>query len=182
MKRDVLRTYSGAFAAVRTSAGNVECTDDVEHIFFKGVCRCFLCDTGFGVIEYAAFAGAGRTSVTASVATDATGKFASPEFKSLVGSHRFEFFDLIEAVCFHHFAFFADELVVDGVIFALASKATNYTSMEEINSFEKLSALVKDMTAHKAELGISGVFASTSLKSGEDWRFQTHLANLPIYY
>jgi raffinose/stachyose/melibiose transport system substrate-binding protein len=54
--------------------------------------------------------------------------------------------------------------------------------MDDINSFSKLSALVRDMTARKDELGIKGVFASTSLKSGEDWRFQTHLANLPIYY
>jgi raffinose/stachyose/melibiose transport system substrate-binding protein len=37
------------------------------------------------------------------------------------------------------------------------------------------------MTRNKAALGIDGVFASTSLKSGEDWRWQTHLANLPIY-
>ena len=66
--------------------------------------------------------------------------------------------------------------------FALSSKGTNFTSMDEIDSFEKLSALVRDMTAKKEEIGIKGVFASTSLKSGEDWRFQTHLANLPIYY
>jgi raffinose/stachyose/melibiose transport system substrate-binding protein len=38
------------------------------------------------------------------------------------------------------------------------------------------------MGAHKAELGIQGVFASTSFSPGEDWRWQTHLANLPIYY
>ncbi len=66
--------------------------------------------------------------------------------------------------------------------FALSGRATSYQSMDEINSFEKLSALVRDMTARKNELGIDGVFASTSLKSGEDWRYQTHLANLPIYY
>lgn len=66
--------------------------------------------------------------------------------------------------------------------FALSGRATSFSSMEEINTFEKLSALVKDMTARKGELGINGVFASTSLKSGEDWRYQTHLANMPIYY
>jgi raffinose/stachyose/melibiose transport system substrate-binding protein len=38
------------------------------------------------------------------------------------------------------------------------------------------------MTAKKDQLGIKGVFASTSLKPGEDWRWQTHLANVPIYY
>lgn len=38
------------------------------------------------------------------------------------------------------------------------------------------------MTAPKADLGIDGVFAATSLAPGEDWRWQTHLANLPLYY
>ncbi len=55
-------------------------------------------------------------------------------------------------------------------------------SMDEINNFDKLKAVVEDMTAKKAKLGIKGVFASTSLKSGEDWRWQTHLANVPITY
>ena len=66
--------------------------------------------------------------------------------------------------------------------FALQNRSTSFSSMDEINSFEKLSALVKDMTAHKSDLGIKGVFAATSLKSGEDWRWHTHLANLPVYY
>ena len=66
--------------------------------------------------------------------------------------------------------------------FALEKRATSYTSMEDIKNFEALSALVEDMTAHKEELGIKGVFAATSLKSGEDWRWHTHLANIPIYY
>lgn len=55
-------------------------------------------------------------------------------------------------------------------------------SMAEINSFDKLKAVVEDMTAKKDELGIKGVFSSTSLKPGEDWRWQTHLANVPVYY
>ena len=55
-------------------------------------------------------------------------------------------------------------------------------SMDEINSFAKLKEVAEDMQSKKDELGIKGVFASTSLKAGEDWRWQTHLANLPIYY
>lgn len=66
--------------------------------------------------------------------------------------------------------------------FSLSSRSTSYSSMEEINNFNKLKAVVEDMTKHKNELGIEGVFASTSFSSGEDWRWQTHLANLPIYY
>lgn len=54
--------------------------------------------------------------------------------------------------------------------------------MDEINSFDKLKEVVEDMQAKKADLGIDGVFASTSLASGEDWRWQTHLSNIPMYY
>lgn len=66
--------------------------------------------------------------------------------------------------------------------FALSGRATDFSSMDEVNSFDKLRALVEDMSARKSEIGIDGVFASTSLKPGDDWRWQTHLANLPIYY
>lgn len=66
--------------------------------------------------------------------------------------------------------------------FALPNRGTSFSSIEDVNSFVELKALVEDMTAHKAELGIEGVFAATSLQSGEDWRWQTHLANLPLYY
>lgn len=65
---------------------------------------------------------------------------------------------------------------------ALTDKNTDFMSMDEINNFEKLSMLVTDMQKNSEKLGIKGVFAATSLKSGEDWRWQTHLANLPIYY
>ena len=66
--------------------------------------------------------------------------------------------------------------------FALEDKAVDFSSMEEVDSFEKLKALVEDMQSKKETLGINGVFACTSLKAGDDWRWQTHLANLPIYY
>ncbi|WP_077612382.1 ABC transporter substrate-binding protein [Clostridium sp. Marseille-P2415] len=55
-------------------------------------------------------------------------------------------------------------------------------SMDEIKNFDSLKAVVEDMQARKSDLGIEGVFASTSFAPGEDWRWQTHLANLPIYY
>ena len=55
-------------------------------------------------------------------------------------------------------------------------------SMDEINDFDTLKAVSEDMQARKADLGIDGVFASTSFAPGEDWRWQTHLANLPVYY
>ncbi len=66
--------------------------------------------------------------------------------------------------------------------FALDSKATDFTSMEEINSFEKLKALCEDMQKNKQALGIDGVFASTSFSPGNQWRWNTHLLNVPFHY
>ena len=56
------------------------------------------------------------------------------------------------------------------------------TSVEEINNFDTLKAVVEDITAKKEELGIEGAFTSAGMDSSSDWRFKTHLANLPIYY
>lgn len=66
--------------------------------------------------------------------------------------------------------------------FALPNKAVSLTRAEEINNFAKLKQVVEDMTKHKSELGIDGVFASTSMSTGEQWRWTTHLASVPIYY
>ncbi|MDE6313845.1 MAG: ABC transporter substrate-binding protein [Lachnospiraceae bacterium] len=66
--------------------------------------------------------------------------------------------------------------------FALEDKAVEISSATEIKNFDTLKAVVEDMQAKKDQLGIEGVFASTSFKAGEDWRWQTHLANLPFYY
>ena len=65
---------------------------------------------------------------------------------------------------------------------ALSDRETTVTSMDEVNTYAELKAVVEDMQARKAELGIDGVFASTSMKSGEDWRWQTHLLNIPLHY
>ena len=66
--------------------------------------------------------------------------------------------------------------------FALDNKATSINSVDEMNNFANLKAVVEDMQANADALGIEGVFASTSMGSGEQWRWQTHLANLPLFY
>lgn len=66
--------------------------------------------------------------------------------------------------------------------FKLKDKKVKISSANDIKSFETLKAIAEDMQKHLKELGIKGVFASTSLSSGEDWRWQTHLLNIPLYY
>jgi len=54
-------------------------------------------------------------------------------------------------------------------------------SLDDINNFADLKSVAEDITARTDELGFSA-FASAGMDPSSDWRFKTHLANLPIYY
>ena len=54
-------------------------------------------------------------------------------------------------------------------------------AIEDIQSFDDLKKVAEDITARKGELGFSA-FTSAGMDGSSDWRFKTHLANLPIYY
>lgn len=54
-------------------------------------------------------------------------------------------------------------------------------SAKDITNFESFKKVVEDITARKDELGFSA-FTSAGMDGSSDWRFKTHLANLPIYY
>ena len=51
----------------------------------------------------------------------------------------------------------------------------------EITSFAKLKEVAEDITKRSEELGFAA-FTSAGMDGSSDWRFKTHLANLPIYY
>ena len=54
-------------------------------------------------------------------------------------------------------------------------------TVEDIQSFADLKKVAEDITARKAELGFAA-FTSAGMDGSSDWRFKTHLANLPIYF
>ena len=54
-------------------------------------------------------------------------------------------------------------------------------SVDDIKSFADLKKVAEDITARKDELGFAA-FTSAGMDSSSDWRFKTHLANLPIYF
>ena len=68
-----------------------------------------------------------------------------------------------------------------GIIYnkALLAEA-GYTS-DQIKCFDDLKRVAEDITARSEELGFAA-FTSSGMDSSSNWRFQTHLANLPIYY
>ncbi len=54
-------------------------------------------------------------------------------------------------------------------------------TMDDIKSFDQLKAVAEDITARSGELGFSA-FTSAGMDGSSDWRFKTHLANMPLYY
>ena len=54
-------------------------------------------------------------------------------------------------------------------------------TIDDIQSFADLKKVAEDITARKDELGFAA-FSSAGMDSSSDWRYKTHLANLPIYF
>ena len=54
-------------------------------------------------------------------------------------------------------------------------------TVDDINSFDTLKRVAEDITARSGELGFAA-FTSAGMDASSDWRFKTHLANLPIYF
>ncbi len=54
-------------------------------------------------------------------------------------------------------------------------------TVDDIQSFEDLKKVAEDITARSSELGFAA-FTSAGMDDSSDWRFKTHLANLPIYF
>ena len=55
-------------------------------------------------------------------------------------------------------------------------------TLDDIKSFDDLKKVADDIQARKDEIGVKGAFTSAGMDGSSDWRFKTHLANLPIYY
>ena len=67
-------------------------------------------------------------------------------------------------------------LIVNKTLLAKAG----YT-IDDIQSFAELKKVAEDITARSSELGFAA-FTSAGMDGSSDWRFKTHLANLPIYF
>lgn len=63
-----------------------------------------------------------------------------------------------------------------------ASNFATIKSIDKLNNFAALKTVAEEIQANKTALGVDGAFTSAGMDSSSDWRFQTHLANMPIYY
>ena len=81
-----------------------------------------------------------------------------------------------------------DQMLGIGYVIESYGLITNKTLLEkagytidDIKSFEDLKKVAEDITARQDELGFAA-FTSAGMDSSSDWRYKTHLANLPIYF
>ena len=81
-----------------------------------------------------------------------------------------------------------DQMLGIGYVIESYGLITNKTLLEkagytvdDIKSFDDLKKVAEDITARKDELGFSA-FTSAGMDGSSDWRYKTHLANLPIYF
>ena len=84
-----------------------------------------------------------------------------------------------------------DGTAVDGIAYVIETYGIIYNkallqkagySESDITNFASLKKVADDIQANASKLGIKGAFTSAGMDSSSDWRFKTHLANLPIYY
>jgi len=68
-----------------------------------------------------------------------------------------------------------------GIIFNKGLLAEAGYSQDDIKNFADLKDVAEDITARSGELGFAA-FTSAGMDPSSDWRFKTHLANMPIYY
>ena len=101
----------------------MESTDDVEHFLLEGIHVCFLCAVKLGAVKYAFAAAAGRTCITAGVAADAFAKLLLEKREALFRAHFLDLLNFRETVCILCILGFADDLIVDHVLFSLAYMA-----------------------------------------------------------
>ena len=102
----------------------MERTDDVEHVFLKGIGDGLVFKAGIVVVKHAFFARARRTYVAARVAADAARELAAPECVALLRRHRLELCDLVKAAAVRILlTLFAEQLVEADDLFALAGPA-----------------------------------------------------------
>ncbi len=63
----------------------------------------------------------------------------------------------------------------------IATDGAKMTSVDKTSTISiPLKAVADDIQAKKDQLGVKGAFTSAGFDSSSDWRFKTHLADLPL--
>ena len=161
---------------------------------WKAIAAAYTEATGVPVEVVTAASGQYETTLMAEM-----GKEAAPTLFQVNGPNGLKnwvdyCYDLSGSDIYSHltsddFALFNEAGEVSAVSYVIESYGiiTNKTllaeagyTVDDIKSLADLKAVAEDITARSAELGFSA-FSSAGMDGSSDWRFKTHLANLPIW-
>jgi len=193
---------SGASSAA--AAGSNTAAGKVYYLNFKpeqdqqwqDLAAQYTKETGVPVTVVTAASGQYETTLTAEMGkTDAPTLF---QVNGPVGLHNWQdyCYDLSSSKLYgeltsDNFALKGDKGEVYGIAYVVETYGIIYNkallqkagyTQDDITNFASLKKAADDIQARKDELGVKGAFTSAGMDSSSDWRFKTHLANLPIYY
>lgn len=162
---------------------------------WQELAKIYTEETGVEVTVVTAASGEYETTLMAEMAkTDAPTLF---QVNGPVGLKSWEdyCYDLSKSAIYKEltstdFALKGSDGAVRGIGYVIESYGliTNVTLLEkagykvdDIKSFDDLKKVAEDITKRSKELGFAA-FTSAGMDASSDWRFKTHLANLPIYF
>ncbi len=200
---DAASTEASETATEATDDGATAAAGSVYYLNFKpeadaqwqSLAASYTAQTGVPVTVVTAASGEYETTLQSEMAkSDAPTLF---QVNGPVGLKNWEDYcldlsgsDIYNELTSDSYALKGSDGAVDGIAYVIESYGiiTNKTlleqagySVDDIQSFDDLKKVAEDITARSSELGFAA-FASTGMDSSSDWRFKTHLANLPIYF
>jgi raffinose/stachyose/melibiose transport system substrate-binding protein len=195
---------SAAPSASASASGDTAAAGKVYYLNFKpeqdqqwqDLAAKYTEQTGVPVTVVTAAEGTYETTLTAEM-----GKTDSPtlfQVNGPVGLHNWQDYcydlsssDIYGQLTSDDFALKGDDGAVYGIAYVIETYGIIYNkallekagyTQDDINSFDSLKKVADDIQARKDELGVKGAFTSAGMDASSDWRFKTHLANLPLYY
>ena len=190
-KKDDTKTEGGDTATGKVYYLNFKPEQDQD---WQDLAKAYTEETGVPVTVLTAASGTYEEKLTSEIAkTDAPTLF---QVNGPVGlaSWKDYCYDLKDSQIYGELTSDNYALKEDGTVYGIAyviesyGLITNTTLLEkagyttdDIKSFADLKKVAEDITARKDELGFAA-FTSAGMDGSSDWRFKTHLANLPIYF
>ena len=190
-KKDDTKTEGGDTATGKVYYLNFKPEQDQD---WQDLAKAYTEETGVPVTVLTAASGTYEEKLTSEIAkTDAPTLF---QVNGPVGLANWKdyCYDLSGSAVYGELTSDNYALKEDGAVYGIAyviesyGLITNTTLLEkagyttdDIKSFADLKKVAEDITARKDELGFAA-FTSAGMDGSSDWRFKTHLANLPIYF
>jgi raffinose/stachyose/melibiose transport system substrate-binding protein len=185
-----------------TTGGNTETTGSVYYLNFKPeqdaawqtLAAAYTEETGVPVTVVTAASGEYETTLMSEM-----GKESAPtlfQVNGPVGLANWKDYclDLADSAVYSELKGDDFALIEDGQVLGIAYVIETYGiiantkllgeagyTVEDINSLATLTAVAEDIQARKDELGFAA-FSSAGMDPSSDWRFKTHLANLPLTF